>query len=1650
MVAPNRLRLLGNTMLGWRSQNSIRVLTVALSVILASCSPPETEPTETVSTTAGTVGPELEPRSPEAERVISEQASAFEFVRYRIEVDGDTPRLCLAFTGALDPDADYSAYVAIDPDTPLALSVNGQSLCVGGMRFDTGQSLLLREGLPSVDGERLARDETLEIEFGDRPSYVGIGGDGIILPRLEADGLAIETVNVESVQIKLWRVTDRALAFRSISAGYTAAEGDYGWLSQDERPFDVAELIWDGQMDTPGLANAATTTVFPLASVIGRLQPGAYFIEVDDSSTTGDTNRSPARTKRWLVITDLALTAYRGSDGIDYVVRSLHTASPVAGVRIELVARSNEILGVAVTDANGRARFEGPLLAGTGATAPRMLTAYGPDNDFALLDLQRNPIDLSGQDVGGRVRPDGVDGYVYLDRGIYRPGEIVEASVLLRDAAAMAVDDRRGSLILLGPNNIEADRLRFDGAPDAGGVSWTINLPSQAARGEWRLDVDVDGLGVVAQRRFSVEDFVPQRIDLDLEADIETPLLAGERREVLADVRFLYGAPGSGLPVETRLRIEKDPAPFPDYSTFDFGRHDESFREISLSLADRVADGAGRAVLTVDPGQEAHASNAPLRIRTVVSAIEPGGRPVADDVRLPYRPRDLYLGLDPLFDGRAQRRQTVSFDVVGLTALGQPGAADLSWSLVRIDWRYSWYRTDSNWRWRRSRRVVPIEEGVLTLGPNGQAQIDLSGMDWGDYQLVVASEEHGVESSAQFWVGWGARPVTGTEAPDRIRLAGPETPPDVGDTIQLSILPPYAGEAEIVIATDRVIETRSVQVPEAGTQVSFRVTEEWGAGAYAMVSVFTPRDPVDQPRPRRAVGVSYLPVNMDHRTLSLTLDAPELVRPRETLRLGIQADGVGREGAWVTVAAVDEGILALTRFASPDPHGWYFGKTALRVDLFDDYGRLLDPNQGAAAAVRQGGDQIGGAGLTVVPTRTVALYSAPVQFDSRGRAEIDFEIPDFNGELRLMAVAWSETAIGQAAQPLTVRDPVPAELILPRFLAPGDESTTTLTVDNVEGAAGQYRASISAETTVSANAEDQSDYEAGQRRDAQFAINGLDTGIGDVSLSVSGPDDFTVSRSYPIQVRSAWLPYSVVERGRVSPGENWVPDPDALTNFMPGTGEVSVSFSATPLDTAALLQSLDRYPYACTEQVTSRAMPLLYADQLAGLEDLEEIEGARHRVQEAISTLLNRMSNDGTIGLWRVGDRYASVWLAAYSIDFLSRAKEAGYAVPDAALERAYARLEHIANQEMWRARGYVSTVNGRGRWQTDTTERLSDRSSAYALYVLARAGRANRSRLRYMHDERIDSIASPLARAHIGAALYLIGDRARSRSAFDAAERVIGYRNRGDWYQTERRDLAGVLALAAEADDVSRVERLAERVALELPEPSRLTTQEKAFLLLAARSLVGDAVNMRVEGASGDGSLSADRSGQQFDFDADSLAEGARFANSGAGPVWVTQVSYGEPVSAPPAVSEGISATKRIRHLDGRDADLANLRQGDRLIIELTLNSPEPRTIPAIATDLLPAGFEIEAVLRESDSGRTGPYPWLGRLATPRVAESRDDRFVAAINLRDRGTARFAYIVRAVTPGNYAMPGVVAEDMYRPDVFARSENQRVQIAAQN
>ena len=1588
-------------------------------------------------------------REQRRQKAIAAQEQEFSYFRYRIDTSSEQPLACLVFSAALDPKTDYSPYVDFRPAFRPALSVEGRELCIGGLTFGTSRTATILSGLPAADGRTLKREETVLIDFADRPPYVGFKGAGVILPRGDADGLPIETVNVEKVNISVSRVNDRALAFKSITDGETTGQGRYSYSWGNDSPSDVEEEIWSGTMDIAAEQNAPIVSVFPLQDVISTMEPGAYYVRISDAAKLDPQQGPPASSSRWIMLTDLAITAYEGENGLDITLRSLQDGKPVPDTTVQLIAMSNEILAETRSNEQGRVAFDKPLTNGAGNMAPKLVLAFSAKGELAALDLTRAPVDLSEHVTGGRRTPGLVDAYVYTDRGIYRPGETVNISALLRDRAGRQVDDRTGNLVIYRPNGLVAEKIRFDD-PDSGAVLKSFILPKGASRGQWRAALEVDGLtDTSGAARFAVEDFVPQRIAVDLKADDKTAMKLGGTREIAVASRFLYGAPGAGLTVKAEARLEPQPNPFPAFDGFAFGRHDATFEERIIELPDQTTDGAGAATVRVAPGNAGSNAGRPLRINTVVSVLEPGGRAVTDSVRIPYRPENLYIGLKPGFDESVEEGGDSVFQVVAVNSDGAAVAQRLAWKMLAIDYHYDWYRDGDEWRWRRSRTVTKVNEGVVSTTTGATAEIKVSGLEWGSHELVVEAEgvNVGAAASDDFYVGWGGRVSDdGVEAPDRVRVMGPEKSPSPGQSAEITIVPPYDGQAQIVVATDKVLSVQNINVTSSGTRVTLPVSDAWGEGAYVMVNVYTARDPILQAKPRRAVGVAHVPVNMDARTFNLTVSAPKVARPRREQVIEVDFGGGPREPVFLTVAAVDEGILQLTKFKSPDPVAYYYGQKALGVELYDDYGRLLDPNMGLPAEVRTGGDQLGGEGLTVVPVKSVALYSGLVEVGRSGKAKVSFDLPDFNGELRIMAVAWSKTGLGKGEAKMTVRDPAPSDLILPRFMAPGDEAFLTASIDNVELPSGEFTAQISAAGPITvAESRLTRSVQTGKRSDVPVRVEAQSEGISKVRIAVSGPDKYEVAHTYDIQTRSPYLPETRSTSALMQPGQQYSVDPKLLAGYVPGSVDVTVGFSSIPVDPATLYASLDRYPYGCTEQTVSRAMPLLYSEQLVAMGARGSRDNARDRVQAAVNTILNRQGSEGAFGLWREGDGYASPWLGAYSTDFIYRAKAAGYNVPDEALDRAYGALRAVSTGDQWRIYGYDTDVY-EGQYSNDTAEQMMYRASAYALYVLAKSGEADISRLRYLHDRDLSKIDSPLARAHIGAGLAYLGDRSRAASAFESAEKALGYKNSGDYYQTPLRDLAGMMALASEADMTPLVARLAERLGKDVPDADEMTTQEKAFILLAVNDFNKgeNAFRLMVEGL-GRGNDNE----RQYLISEEQVASGVEFKLEGKAPMFRTVLVTGAPEKAPPAASSKLQTDKAFYTMTGGRVDLSRVNQGDQLVVRVSVTPLERRLNPVIVADLLPAGFEIETVLRPADGrlegGASGAFGFLGEIANTQTQQAQDDRFVAAVDVYGEPVT-LAYVVRAVTPGSFAMPGVVAEDMYRPGVYARSQAGRVTV----
>ena len=1608
------------------------------------------------------------PRAANARRAAPPKPAGFAVWQSRIDTSGTQPLACVRMSKPLDPAKAYGDYVLVSPEMQgaPAVSARGDELCVGGLGF-TDHRVTLLKGLPAKGGDLLAANADVDFTFGDKPPYVGFAGDGVILPRDESDGVGIDTINVSRLYIEVWRVPDRNLVRREIAKTDPVAEGQYG-DDYDSTPDDEGRVVWKGQIAVQSGQGQKVTTVFPLGAVLKELKPGGYVIKAKDVSggrdPASDQDPTPAHDSRWVMFTDMAIIAYQGSDGLDAVVRSLKTAKPMAGVRLALVAKNGEDLGAANADASGRVRFPAALLKGDNASHPKMLMAYGDQADLAVLDLDRSPVDLSSQGTAGREaaglttgRAGGgvVDSYVYADRGIYRPGETVHLVAMVRDQTAKVVKDRKGALVVRRPSGVEFAKYAFSGATD-GVVARDIVLPKSAPRGRWTATLEIEGIDDASgSLSFSVEDFAPQRLAVTATGAEQTPVQPGQPRRIDVAARFLYGAPGAALQTQGEARIKTDPDPFPAYKDFEWGDQQTPFDEKYVDLSSTVTDGDGHAVLNLDPAQAGDTAQ-PLIASVTASVFEPGGRPVREGLDLKVRTRPLYLGVkvdQGDFKGDAS---PVNMDLIAVDAFGRRVATQgVGWTLISENWNYDWFQKDGQWQWRRSSRDAVIARGAVNVGAGPAARLTRR-LGWGDYRLELTGAG-GAKSIVRFSAGWGG-PAKDLEAPDVVRVSAGTRVYGQGDTIDVAIKSPYGGEAQVAVATDHVIDFKTMTVPAGGAHLRLKTSAEWGGGAYVMVTVIQPRDPVASPKTRRALGLVYVPLDPKGRKLSVDIGVADKIDSKAVVEIPLAVHGLKLgQRAHVTVAAVDEGILRLTKQESPDPVKWYFGKRALGVDYRDDYGRLLDPNLGAPVALNFGGDEVGGEGLTVTPIKTVALWSGVVDTGLDGKAVVRLPAQaEFNGQLRIMAVAWTDEAVGSANKDLIVREPVVADLSLPRFLAPGDIAFATLELNNLEGKAGQYIAEITSSGGVLAPFRKLYQLIVGQHvvDRAQMTAPSR-AGISQIGFKVSGPG-FATSKTYPIETRLGWGPITRTTVELQKPGETFVPSAQLMAGLAAGSVTLEVSYSPFKgFDPAPIAVALNRYPYGCTEQVVSTAYPLLYADEVSTDPKLRTVPRA---LNDAVGKLLDRQTLDGAFGLWRVGDGEADAWLGAYATDFLISARARGAAVPQAAIDKALLAMRQISRPDGWSSVSYRLQYpdwwSGSADASKKATERMRSRASAYALYVMAKGGKGDMARLRWWHDVQMKNEPSPLARAQIGAGLALMGDRARAHDSFVQAAQALGFRpkllaspfawrDEADWYQTPLRDLAGVIGLSYEAGETGIGRSLQARLDGAVKDPDALNTQEQAQLLKAAHFMLAAAGHIRIDAA---GAIAQPTTGGAPRWSVGRLAN-ARFVNSGAGALWRTVTVRGTPLASPGAEDRGLTVAKSFYSFTGGAADPAAMAQGERLIVRLAGSNGQGRTVPLVIDDALPAGYEIEMVLGPDDA-QNGPFKFLGDLTTADVQESRDDRYVAAMDLAGGKSFALAYVARATTPGDFYLPGAEAKDMYHPGVFARTAGRRAHIAA--
>jgi uncharacterized protein YfaS (alpha-2-macroglobulin family) len=1554
----------------------------------------------------------------------------FRILDYSVDADAASPRACFQFSEDLPGKrADFSPFVALEGSDKPAITTEEKQLCVEGLKHGERYSITLRAGLPSSVRETLQKSAEYNIYVRDRSPYVRFTGKAYVLPRVGQRGIPVVSVNTAAVNVQIHRIGDRNLLDTVLGGDfqkniYTYERGRLGT--------EKGELVWKGELKIDSVLNADVTTAFPIDQAVGDLKAGVYVMTAQPETRTQSDEESYGQlATQWFIVSDLGLTAFSGNDGINVFLNSLASTEAKAGIEVRLIARNNEVLATRTTDANGFARFESGLARGEGGLSPAMLIADGK-GDYAFLSLKGPAFDLTDRGVAGRAVTANLDAFVYAERGVYRSGETVHLTTLLRDSLGAAVTGVPMTLVIERPDGVEYRRAVVQDQ-GIGGRSLSFPMITTAPTGTYRVRAYTDPKGAaVGSASFLVEDYVPDRMEFDLASPTgklskETPA------EITLDGRFLYGAPASNLDLEGEMKVKAADAR-PGFAGYQFGANDDEddVKSEQTSLEDLPqTDDDGKASFTVALDKMPGTSR-PLEAEVTVRLVESGGRAVERSITLPIVPSATMIGVKPLFSGKSLGDgENAGFDVIVVSPDGkQLATSGLRYELLKIERRYQYYRRDGRWEYEPVKSTRRMADGRIDVAAGTPGRISLP-VTWGRYRLDVASDDRSIPpTSVTFDAGFYAD--ASADTPDLLEIALDKPEYAAGDTMTVAVTARTAGKITLNVVGDKLFSTTTTDVQAGTVRIPLTVGRDWGTGAYVVATLRRPLDEAASRMPGRAIGLQWFSVDKRTRTLAVEMPLPSLMRPNGPLRVPLKLAGFNTgEEARVVVAAVDVGILNLTNYKPPAPDEHYLGQRRLSAELRDLYGQLLDGMQGARGSIRTGGDGAGAALAGTPPTQPpLALYSGIVTVKSDGWAEVLFDIPAFSGSVRVMAVAWSKDKVGKASGDVTVRDPVVLTATLPRFLLTGDRGTIRLDLDNVEGPAGDYAINVQTSGPVQVGQAAQTVRLAGkQRSGVMLPVNATAVGIGNVAVKVTGPNGFEAQRSYTLAAKPAT---QILTRRTVRPiarNESISISSDLFADLVPGTGGVQLSVGpSTALDVAALLKALDRYPFGCTEQTTSRALPLLYVNELASEAHLSLDAAIDDRLKGAIERVLSRQGSNGSFGLWGPGG--GDMWLDAYVTDFLTRARERNFTVPDVAFRLALDNLRnHIAQNDPAKNGG-------------------SD--LAYVYYVLARNGVAPLGDLRYLADTKLDALKTPIAKAQLAAALGMLGDKTRAERVYGAALDDIPPQPKLELGRTDYgsalRDASAFVALASEGSAPrTSILKAVERIEAARTLSSYTSTQENAWMVLAARALARDTANLALDVAG------ETRRGPVYrSFSASDLRAGpVRVTNNGDANVQAVVSVIGAPLTPEPMADKGFSIQRYYYTLDGERADVGKVKQNERFAVVLKITEGQPTFGRIIVADYLPAGFEIDNP-RLVSSGDTGTLSWIEDAKDPAHSEFRDDRFTAAFDRASSDKAAFtvAYVVRAVSPGKYVLPQAYVEDMYRPDRFGRTGVGSVEIEA--
>ena len=1592
----------------------------------------------------------------------------------------------VAFTKLLDSAQDMRGLAFIAGNTSETVNVDGNKLRLypdADLREKGAMNIHLNQGIRSKSGLNLKEAVVRQVVANEQKPNVRFIGKGVIIPQSTQLSVPFQAIYLRGVTVSVIKILEqnigqflqsnnldesgelmrvgRLIARKTIfldeegldlSRWNTFAidlkrliEPEPGAIYRLELSFDRPLSVYPCGNDTVVLSKeqilASDEIRFKEESA--RFDEGGYYYyrQYDWSDYNWEKRSDPCSDSYYfnkvegknVLATNLGLVAMLGQDNdMTVLVHNIQNTEPERGVTVTAYNYQHQALASGTTDDKGQVRLD--LSSGRPFY---LIASQGTQRSYLRVD-NGSALSLSSFDVSGEVVQKGIKGFIYGERGVWRPGDMLHLGFMLNDRAKQLPAEHPVVMELYNPlGQMYARKTQTRG--ELGLYAFDFVTEADAPTGAWNVKAQVGGVSF--SKRLRIESIKPNRLKIALSMPEKT-LLRGEPMDARLHVEWLQGAIARNLKYDIQGTFIATPTTFEGYKGFYFDDPSRVFNTEESKLISGVTDERGDA--TVQARFELGSTAPGMLLANLVTRVyEESGDFSIDADRMLYSPYRRYTGIkSPQKDKEQLNTGTnYTYEVASVDYLGKPQAnTELDVKVYKVYW-YWWWDSNSSGlaNYVSDSYNKPVKTFAIRTDGSGRGTFQLSFPDkeWGTYFISVKDKESKHSTGVMSYFDWpyneGRRNTDGSESATMLSFKIDKDSYTPGEKMVVTFPSTKGSRAIISIENGvRVLSLTEHTCEDKQTTVRLDVTKDMQPNAYVYITLLQPHGITKNDLPIRLYGVVPFTVTSPESHLTPVIQSPAELKPDASYTVSVSEKN-GKEMAY-TLAIVDEGLLDLTRFRTPEPWKAFNAREALGVNTWDLYNYVVGAYGGRIEQLFSiGGDDALNKGPKAIVNRfkPVVRFDGPFLLKKGKTARHTYQMPNYNGRVKIMVVAGNGEAYGHADKSVMVRKPVMLLGTLPRVIGVGEEMVVPATVFATEDGVGAVNVSIacSSNMEVVGEATRSLSFERKGDQQASFRIRvKKNPGIGKVTITATGKGDKSVYET-ELEIRTVRRPQVKVTAATLEAGKSW-----KETVAMPGatgTNQLTLEVSdIAPVNVSSRLSYLLGYPHGCLEQITSKGFPQLYISSFTDL-TLQQAKSTEEAVKEVIRRLRSYQTVDGAFAYWP-GGTSSNGWGTVYATHFLLEASKKGYLVPEAMKQSVLNNLRRVARN-----------------WKPVTSyyKDSEEATQAYRLYVLALAGSPEMgamNRLKEMKD------LTSMSRWSLASAYALVG---REDVAQDLISKTTalpsGYSEHDETFGSDVRDQSIQLMTLCLLDKGKEAATLVEELSKQLSSDDWLSTQSTAFALVAlsdylAKYRVDGAMDFTYACGGKDGQVKTDKNiWSETLLDKAGTSASVELKNTGKSTLFARIITEGIPEQGEEkAYANGVSLAVSYVDLNGSPVNVAQLEQGTNFSAVVTVKTPSARGYNnLVLSEIFPAGWEIlnTRFLNESATDSLS--------AGVNYQDIRDDRVYSYIDRLPAGSQVTVKInLCAVYPGRFYLPPVYCEAMYDYLIRANTAGQEVTV----